>query len=333
MGGCFGYRDQGDFAGVEIAVPPAALTPYLEALWCCEPDWRNLPHEDVQTPGEIGRTLADIAWECGPPYRPLLHHLGAARFSDVILDRDGRRVFDMLWELGERALLTETVTAKAREVLAHLHEDDASSRNAGVANLLHFVRLLEIPELSAQLSARLGGTRIGYGCHKEWVFQPLVRGFEMLRKQSPSLWKSEGMQLLALDRIAEQQGADNRLSDELIAEVGAAAMSCGPDDFEALFGFLADREAKYPLWDLAKAAQDGFEICLREGHAISEESARSRRDRDRRRSLAGRVPSLDGECAAHRVWRAVCARTTASVAASGARGSRDSRPARRHHPA
>ena len=270
------YRDQNDFEGLAIAVPPAALTPYLEALWCCQPDWRNLPHEDVQTPGEIGRTLADIAWECGPPYRPLLHDLAAARFSDAILDRDGRRIFDMLWEFGERALLTQTVTAKAREVLAHLHEDDTSSRNAAVANLLHFVRRLEIPELSEQLSARLGGTRMGYGCHKEWVFQPLVRWFEMLRMQLPSLWKSEGMQLLALDRIAEQQGADNRLSDELTAEVGAAAMACGPDDFEALFGFLADREAKYPLWDLAKTAHDGFKICLREGHAISEESALSR---------------------------------------------------------
>jgi hypothetical protein len=270
------YRDQNDFEGVAVAVPPAALSPYLKALWCCQPDWHNLPHEEVQTPGEIGRTLAHIAWECGPHYRQLLLDLAATRFSDVISDRDGGRVFDMLWEFGERTMLAETVTAKAREVLAHLHEHEVSSRNAAVANLVYFLRRLEIPELNAQLSARLGGTRIGYGCHKEWVFQPLVRWFQMLRNQSPSLWKAEGMQLLALDRIAEQQGADNRFSDELTAEIGAAAMAGGPDDFEALFGFLADREAKYPLWDLAKAAQDGFEICLREGHAMSEESVLAR---------------------------------------------------------
>ena len=36
---------------------------------------------------------------------------------------------------------------------------------------------------------------------------------------SPSIWKSEGMQLLSLERIAELQHADNRYGDELTAEV------------------------------------------------------------------------------------------------------------------
>jgi hypothetical protein len=270
------YQDRGDFEGVKIIVPPATLRPYLEALWCKEPDWRNLPHEEVGTPGEIGRILADIAWECGQPYRSLLHDLAVARFPNVITSQDGPRVFTMLWELGEQQLLRETVAAKAQAVISRLHEDDASSRNAPIANLLEFTRRLEMPELASQLSHRLGTTRIGYGCHKEWVFQPLVRWFQLLRKRSPSLWKSEGMQLLALDRIAEQQHADNRYGDELTAEVGAAAMACGPEEFEALFGFLADRDSSYPLWDLAKAAQDGFIVCLREGHTMTEESTLSR---------------------------------------------------------
>lgn len=267
------YRDQSDFDGLAIAVPPAALEPYLRKLWCCSPDWRNLPHEEVNTPGEIGRDLANIAWECGSFYRQLLCDHAASRFSDVVCGRDGRRVFDMLWELGERTFLTKIVTTKAKEVLAHLHEDDASSRNSVVANLLHFVRKLEIPELYEELSARLREARIGYSSNREWVFQPLVRWFEILRKQSPTLWRTDGMQLLALNQISGQQGADNDFGDDLTAEVGAAAMACGPDDFEVLFGFLSGCETNHPLWDLAKAVRDGFGILLREGQAMCEESA------------------------------------------------------------
>ena len=270
------YRDRSDFVGVAIAVPSATLKPFLESLWCREADWRNLPHDEVSTPREIGNMLAEIAWECGPAYRRLLHDLAAARFSEVMLWDEGPRIFDMLWECGERGLLAETVAANAREIIARLHEDEAASRNSVVSNLLHFARRLEMSEVCEQLSSRLRNTRIGYGCRKEWVFQPLVRWFEILRKHSPSLWKAEGAQLLSLDLICEQQGGDNRYSDELTAEVGAAAMACGPDDFEALFGFLAAREATNPLWDLAKAAQDSFEICLREGHIMSDECTLAR---------------------------------------------------------
>ena len=270
------YRDRNDFAGAEIAVPPASLSPFLESLWCQEPDWRNLPHDEVRTPSEIGAELAEIAWECGAPYRQLLHNIAKARFSEVMLRDEGPRVFDMLWECGERAFLEQAVAAKAREVIERLHEDEASSRNGIVSNLLHFTRRLEMRDVCSQLTERLRRTRIGYGCHKEWVLQPLLRWFELLRKISPSLWKTAGVQLLSLDRICEQQGGDNRYGDELTAEVGAAAMECGPDDFEALFEFLAAREVRHPLWDLAKAAQDGFEICLREQHTMSEESTLAR---------------------------------------------------------
>ena len=270
------YRDRNDFAGAEIAVPPASLSPFLESLWCQEPDWRNLPHDEVRTPSEIGAELAEIAWECGAPYRQLLHNIAKARFSEVMLRDEGPRVFDMLWECGERAFLEQAVAAKAREVIERLHEDEASSRNGIVSNLLHFTRRLEMRDVCSQLTERLRRTRIGYGCHKEWVLQPLLRWFELLRKISPSLWKTAGVQLLSLDRICEQQGGDNRYGDELTAEVGAAAMECGPDDFEALFEFLAALEVKHPLWDLAKAAQDGFEICLREQHTMSEESTLAR---------------------------------------------------------
>jgi hypothetical protein len=135
---------------------------------------------------------------------------------------------------------------------------------------------LELSEVTAEVSDRLGRSRIGYGCHKEWVFQPLVRWFEMLRKQDPSLWRTFGVQLLDLDQIAEQQGADNRYSDELHAQVGAAAMACGPTEFESLFRLLVDRDTKHPLWSLAKVAQDGFEICLRECHDTNEDSLLAR---------------------------------------------------------
>ena len=276
MGRLLRYRDRKDFAGAEIAVPPSTLALFLEALWCKGPDWRNLPHEEVRTPGKIGSALAEIAWECGAPYRQLLHDIAKARFAEVMLSDEGTRLFDMLWEFNERAFLSDAVTAKGREVIEHLHEDDTSSRNAVIANLLHFARRLEIRDMATQLADRLRRTRIGYTSHKEWVFQPLVRWFHVLRKSSPAAWRSDGVQLLALDRICEQQGGDNHFSDEVTAEVGAAAMECGPNDFEALFDFLAARETKYSLSDLANAARDGFELCLSEQQLMSEESTLSR---------------------------------------------------------
>lgn len=270
------YRDRNDFVGAETVVPTATLAPLLEALWCHEPDWRNLPHDEVRTPGEVGGALAKIAWECGAPYRQLLCDIAKARFSNTMLWDEGTRLFDMLWECGERAFLNDAVTAKARKVIEHLHEDDASSRNVSIANLLHFTRRLEMREIEAQLANRLRRTRIGYTSSKEWVFQPLVHWFELVRKSSPTAWRTDGAQLLALDRICEQQGGDNGYSDEVTAEVGAAAMECGPNDFEALFKFLVARGAKHPLWDLAKITQDGFQICLSEQHTMSEESALAR---------------------------------------------------------
>lgn len=270
------YRDRNDFAGAEIAVPPASISPLLEALWCKDPDWRNLPHDEVRTPREIGSTLAEIAWECGAPYRRLLHDIAKARFTKAMLQDEGTRLFHMLWVLDERALLRDAVTAKGREVIEHLHEDEPSSRNAVIANLLHFARRLELHDLATQLAERLGRTRIGYTSSKEWVFQPLVRWFHVVRTTSPTAWRSGGAQLLALDRICDQQHGDNSFSHKMNAEIGAAAMECGPNDFEALFEFLATRETKYPLSDLAQAARDGFELCLSEGQLMSEESTLSR---------------------------------------------------------
>jgi hypothetical protein len=270
------YRDRNDPVGAETAVPKATLAPLLEALWCCEPDWRNLPHDEVHTPGEVGGVLAQIAWESGSPYRQLLCDIAKARFANIMLWDEGTELFDMLWECSERAFLTDAVGVKAREVIERLHEHDPTSRNRSIANLLHFTRRLEMRELEAQLANRLRRTRIGYVSSKEWVFQPLVRWFEFVRKSSPAAWRMDGAQLLALDKICEQQGGDNGFSDEVIAEVGAAAMECGPNDFEALFQFLVARGTKHPLWDLANAAQNGFTICLSEQHTMSEESTLAR---------------------------------------------------------
>ena len=270
------YRDLNDFVGAGTSVPPATLAPLLRALWCVEPDWRNLPHDEVQTPGEIGSTLAKIAWECGTPYRQLLCSIAKERFPNTMLWNEGLRLFDILWECGEHVFLNSAVATKAREVLDHLHETDASSRNIIIANLVHFTTRLEMRQVAKELADRFRRTRIGYSSSKEWVFLPLVRWFGFARKNSPSAWNEDGTQLLALDRICEQQGGDNGFSAEVIAEVGAGAMECGPDDFEALFGLLVTREAKHPFWNLAKAAQDGFKVCLKEQHTMSEESALAR---------------------------------------------------------
>lgn len=270
------FTDRKDVAGAAIAVPPATLASLLDALWCEAPDWRNLPHREVGTPKEVGNTLAEIAWNCGKPYRDLLRDLAKRKFVAAMLWDEGRRAFDMLWDCDEREFLQQTVESKASEIVQGLHEGDASSRNLIVANLLHFTRRLDLVELSAQLLDRLRRTRIGYTSHKEWVFQPLARWFDITRKVTPTAWREEGMQLLALDGICEQQGGDNGFGDAVTAQVAAAAMECGADDFEALFAFLGSQKAKYQLWDLAKATQDGFEICLRQEHLMSEEATLAR---------------------------------------------------------
>ena len=270
------YHDRNDTIGAEIAVPKTTLAQLLEALWCCKPDWRNLPHDEVQTPGKVGGVLAKIAWKCGSSYRQLLCDIAKARFANIMLADEGVELFNMLWECGEHTFLADAVAVKACEVVDRLHEHDSMSRNRSIANLLYFTRRLEMREVEARLANRLRRTRIGYTSSNEWVFQPLVRWFELVRKASPEIWKTDGAQLLALDKICEQQDGDNNFSDELISEIGAAAMECGPNDFEALFQFLTARGTKHPLWNLVKAVNGGFTICLREQHTMSEESALAR---------------------------------------------------------
>jgi hypothetical protein len=270
------YADRNDSGAAGTAVPPSTVRLVLEALWCTPADWRNLPHDEVRTPGEVAGELADIAWNFGIVYRPILRDVAKAGFVDAMLWDEGKRAFDVLWDCGEHNFLQQAVAAKAREMIQHLHEGDTASRNGIVANLLYFTERLDMQDLSHELADRLRRTRLGYTSHKEWVFQPLARWFALVRKSAPAAWRSEGMQLLALDRISEQQYGDNRFGDELTAEVAAAAMQCSAGDFEVLFDFLASGEAKHPLWDLAKAAQDGFEICLGEQQLMSPESTLAR---------------------------------------------------------
>jgi hypothetical protein len=179
-------------------------------------------------------------------------------------------------DCGEHDFIERTVRAKSLEVIECLHENDTASRNGIVANLLYFTKRVGLHELSNQLTERLRRTRLGYTSHKEWVFQPLARWFALVRRSKPDTWRSDGVQLLGLDRISEQQHGDNRFGDELTSEIAAASMQCGAADFEALFNFLASRDARHPLWDLAKAARDGFEICLREQQLISPDATLAR---------------------------------------------------------
>jgi hypothetical protein len=62
LGRLLRYSDRNDQEGARIAVPPATLRPILEALWCTQPDWKNLPHDEVQTSREVGNEVVEIAW-------------------------------------------------------------------------------------------------------------------------------------------------------------------------------------------------------------------------------------------------------------------------------
>ncbi len=269
------YVDRDDYDRARAAVPPSTLRPLAEALWCTQPDWRNLPHDEVHTARDVGTELVEIAWSTGK-YHALLADIAKTKFTDYMLWDEGTRAFDILSECGEHDFLAHAVQTKAIETIGSLHENDAASRNGIVANLLHFTERLGLHDLSQKLRDRLRRTRLGYTSHKEWVFAPLARWFELVRHSRPTRWRDDGVQLLALDRISEQQHGDNRFGDDLTAEVAAAAMQCGASDFEALFEFLASRGAKHPLWDLAKASRDGFEISLREHEVISSDTVLSR---------------------------------------------------------
>lgn len=252
------YVDQEDIDGVRTAVPPHLLERYLSALWCKEPDWRNLPHNEINAPSKVAESLAGIARSCGDAYQSLLIRIARERFPGVILQQEGLTAFAVLREGGEDLYLKSAVTDSARELLLHLHEHDAPSRNGIIRNLLRFTDILGLTDLNLELAARLKKTRMGYACHKEWVFQPLIRWFEVLRKSEPGLWRTHGIQIIRLDEIAGEQGADNRFDSELMTETATAAIACGPDHFETLFQYLASSTSKYPLANLRTVAREGL---------------------------------------------------------------------------
>jgi len=264
MGRMLRYADNNDFEGLVTAVPPQALKPYLSALWCHQPDFRNLPDGEFNTPSEVGSSLAEIAGHCGGAYRSLLVEITKQRFAVVISQREGRMAFNILRNAGERPFLISAVTSSARDFIDSLHEHDTSSRNGMASNLLLFCQELELFDLYDQIASRLKKTRLGYASHKEWVFEPLVRWFGVLRKTNPALWQTRGFQLISLDEISEQQGADNRYDSELVAEVATAAMQCGPGHFEGLFNHLVASTSKYPLANLRTAVSEGGANALSE---------------------------------------------------------------------
>jgi hypothetical protein len=266
------YVDRNDLDGVRTAVPPLLLERYLEALWCKEPDWRNLPDNEINTPSKVAESLAKIARGCGDVYQSPLVRIAKERFPGVILRQEGSTAFAVLREAGEEEFLKHSVTNCAQELILRLHEHDAPSRNGIAGSLLSFTSTLGLHDLNLELAGRLKRTRMGYGCHKEWVFQPLIRWFEVLRKSEPGLWRSHGFQLLVLDEIAGLQGADNRFDSELMTEVGTAAIACGPDHFETLFKYLADSTSKYPLANLKTVAREGLVSALAEKIPLEEDA-------------------------------------------------------------
>lgn len=266
------YVDREDIDGVRTAVPPQLLERYLSALWCKEPDWRNLPHNEINAPSKVAESLAGIARSCGDAYQSLLVRIARERFPGVILRPEGPTAFAVLREAGEDLYLKSVVTDSARDLILRLHEHDAPSRNGIAGNLLNFTNTLGLHDLNLELAGRLKRTRMGYGCHKEWVFQPLIRWFEVLRKSEPGLWRTHGFQLVVLDEIAGQQGADNSFDTELMAEVGTAAIACGPDNFETLFRYLADSTSKYPLANLRTVALEGLVSGLA-GNVLQDDDA------------------------------------------------------------
>ena len=188
------YVDRDDHEGARTAVPPSMLRPLVEALWCTQPDWKNLPHNEVHTARDVGTELVDIAW-CTGKYHALLADIAKSKFADYMLWEEGTRAFDILWEYGEHDFLEHAVHAKAVETIDHLHENDTASRTGIVANLLHFTGRLELHELSKNLRDRLrrNATRLhlsqGMGfctaCALVWGCSPL-HADRLARRRRPT---------------------------------------------------------------------------------------------------------------------------------------------------
>ena len=260
------YYDRNDFQAAREAVLPTTVKALLTALWCGEPDL-SLPHEEFSAPGKIGRTLAEIAWRCGGEYSSIVHAFAKERFPSNLCSDGGGVAFDVLKESGEYAFLIEEVSRHVQETIDQMHELDIDSRTAVAGKLLDYCALLGLTEMASSLRDRLESMRVCYSSHKEWVFQPLAKWFAQVRQQTPETWRTLGMELLELDHISEKQSADNHFGDEVIAEIAAAAIRCGPSDYCALLLRLASRKSKYPLHEMSAAAREGLNIYLRESGA------------------------------------------------------------------
>ncbi len=68
-----------------------------------------------------------------------------------------------------------------------------------------------------------------------------------LTRSDPGSWRKEGLQLLEISRICDDQGGDNRLHSSIETEVAAAAFRCGPVDAWSFFNWVNIETERYWL--------------------------------------------------------------------------------------
>lgn len=264
--------DRGDITGASFLVLPASLTPLIKALWCKVLDTDSLPHEELSLARKIGALLAETLWKCGGEYAKILREHALHIFSDVMIWEEGERLFDMLLESGDQEYLVQAVSNKLQETISEFHEIEIESRSDTVAILVNLARRIDLDDMAKELSERFEKSPLGYNAHDEWIFKPLSYWFEFTRKAKPDSWRDEGMQMLMLDQICEKQGGDNIYSTDILADIGASALECGSNDFEALFDFLATQERKSTLGALRAATKSGLNCWLGGSQNVPEEA-------------------------------------------------------------
>ena len=266
------YLDRREPESAKIMVPPAILEGVLSNLWCKSADLFSLPIDVRDARHEAGAMLAEIADECGDVYRHILRRIARFNFASVIFHDHGRQLFDMLRKWSDIEFLENAVIEASTELIDAIHIHDTGSRGENVANLAHFARELGLSDIVSRLENRFRRTPIGYSSHKEWVFEPLLRWFQILRHESPSVWKNYGIQLLQLDGICDSQHGDNTVSNEITSEIGAAAIICGPGDLGMLVEFLTQRQSRHVLFDLRQTVRGGLKVALCEGRGLNDVS-------------------------------------------------------------
>ncbi|MBN8457812.1 MAG: hypothetical protein J0M04_08235 [Verrucomicrobia bacterium] len=246
-------------ATAQILFPPVRASAIVKALWT-----RNWTRSIESTrydlnAGRLAEDLVNIFCSLGVGHRDALIEIASPIAAEAPADfrRDG--VWRIMMLAGKREVLVEWLNSAIGET-GWIWTEGVDSREE-VAHEFYIPAAKEIGEVELALSTekKLKWQRIGYVGHNDYSFQWLCTWFEEVASKNPTAIRSAGFRLLALLNACSRQHGDNRMSSDVRAALGCAAISAGPDDVWRIV-FANDEWRSTKGWlDRAKAMfLDGF---------------------------------------------------------------------------